>query len=77
MRGPFMTLLVVALLAVGGYALYKNMTTPEPLETRADRALDDLGNGNLGDAADELKNETPADRAGDAINDAVDNAQGQ
>ena len=61
--------LVVVLIAVGGYMLLIKPDTRSTSERVGD-AAEEVSRGNLGDAAGQLQDRSPAERAGDALKDA-------
>lgn len=61
-------LLIVALVAVAGY-LYMNQE--RTAGERLGDSLDALNDGNLGEAVDEMGNETKGDKVIDEMKDAV------
>lgn len=63
--------IVVAVLIV--FIGYTYLNQPQPMSERFDNAASQLGNGNLGEAVDEMGNETRGDKLTDDMNDAVDN----
>lgn len=67
----WLTILVVAIVAAGGYAI---LTMPDHRTTgeKIGDAVDELGEGNLDNAARELEDRTPAQKIGDAVDDATD-----
>lgn len=64
-------LVVVALLAA--VIAYNYLTEPRPLEERLDSAAEQLGQGNIGNAIDEVENKTPMEQISEGVNDAVEN----
>lgn len=63
--------LVIGILAAFGAYMY--LRQPEPAGERLDNAVDQLKRGNLGEAGDELNNETRGDKLRDDLQDAVPN----
>ena len=59
---------VVAVLVV--FVGYSYLNQPQPMSERLDNAGTELGNGNVGEAFDELGNETRGDKLSDDLNDA-------
>lgn len=77
MQRNLITLLILILVAVGGYMAWEKMNEPLTPGEKMDNALNQLGDGNLGNAVDEMNAQTPADRMENSVNNAVDNVQGQ
>lgn len=65
--GIIIAVVVAVLLVFIGYT-YLNQ--PQPMSERLDNAGAQLGNGNVGEAFDELGNETRGDKLTDDMNDA-------
>lgn len=68
-KNALIAILILIVLGVG----YKVMTTPEhrTVGEKVDAAVEQLDNG-VDNAARELKDRTPAERASDAVKDATD-----
>ncbi len=64
------TVLVIALVAVGGYAFF-NMRDNRNGAERLGDAISELPNG-IDNAARELEDRTPAERVTDTVKDATD-----
>lgn len=77
MQRNLITLLILVGIAVVAVVAWQKMNEPRTPGEKMDAALEQLGNGNLGQAADEIRNDTPADQVSDAINDGIDRVQGQ
>lgn len=58
MNNTVVTLIILAILAVGGIWAYHYWNQPRPLGQRMSDSIDQLNQGNLGKAADALGNET-------------------
>jgi hypothetical protein len=73
LKGLFIVLVVV-LIAVGGYAL---LSAPDNRSTseRVGDAAEEAARGNFGDAAGQLQDRSAAERAGDALKDAGNEIQ--
>ncbi|MDB5478810.1 MAG: hypothetical protein JWM96_1305 [Alphaproteobacteria bacterium] len=70
-KGVIITIVVIALLAVAAYAFMHmpdNRTTGE----RVGDAVDSAAQGNIGDAAGQLGDKSPAEKAGDAVKNATE-----
>lgn len=61
---------VVAVLVV--FIGYTYMSQPQPMSERLDHAGTALGNGNVGEAFEEMGHETRGDKITDDINDAAE-----
>lgn len=62
--------LILAALAVVGVAYYFNQ--PRTVEERMDAAGSELGNGNFGQAIQEMGNETQGEKIQNDVQDAID-----
>lgn len=70
MRTP----VIIAAIVVGLIAAfigYNYMQQPRPLSDRLESGIDELGKGNVGEAADEVGNQTQGDKITDDVKDAV------
>lgn len=68
---PVSVIIVLVLAVVVALVAYNYFEKPEPLSDRLGNAVDELGNGNVREAGDELGNETRGDKAVDEIKDAI------
>lgn len=68
MRTPvIIAAIVVGLIAA--FVGYSYMQQPRPLSDRLESGVDQLGQGNLGEAAQEVGNETQGEKLQDDLND--------
>ncbi|RYG61360.1 MAG: hypothetical protein EON60_03855 [Alphaproteobacteria bacterium] len=68
MRAPvIIAAIVVGLIAA--FVGYNYMQQPRPLSDRLESGVDQLGEGNLGEAAQEVGNETQGEKLKDDLND--------
>ena len=68
MRTPvIIAAIVVGLIAA--FVGYSYMQQPRPLSDRLESGIDQLGNGNVGEAMQEVGNETQGDKLKDDLND--------
>ncbi|RYG61488.1 MAG: hypothetical protein EON60_03365 [Alphaproteobacteria bacterium] len=68
MRAPvIISAIVVGLIAA--FVGYNYMQQPRPLSDRLESGVDQLGAGNLGEAAQEVGNETQGEKLQDDLND--------
>ena len=70
MRTPVLIAAIVVGL-IAAFIGYSYMQQPRPLSDRIDSSIDQLGNGNLGEAGDELGNQTQGEKIMDDVNDAT------
>lgn len=66
--GIIIAVVVAVLLVFIGYS-YLNQ--PQPMSERIDNAAGELGNGNVGEAFNELGNETRGEKLSDDLSDAA------
>jgi hypothetical protein len=70
MRTP----VIIAAIVVGLIAAfigYNYMQQPRPLSDRLEGGIDQIGQGNLGEAADEVGNETQGEKLTDDVQDVI------
>lgn len=68
MRAPvIIAAIVVGLIAA--FVGYNYMQQPRPLSDRLESGIDQLGEGNIGEAAQEVGNETQGEKLKDDLND--------
>lgn len=73
MKSPIALLLVVVLAALAGFMIYDKMNEPRDGGEVMSDTVNELQNGNIGEAFDEMGNTTPMDKAKDEVNDATGN----
>lgn len=77
MQRNLITLLILVGIAVVAVVAWQKMNEPRTPGEKMDAAIEQLQDGNFGQAADEIRNDTPADQVRDAVNDGIDSVQGQ
>lgn len=72
-------LILIAVLVglIAAYAGYNYLNQPLPMSDRIDNTVNELGNGNIGEAADEAGNSTVGDKINDEVKDATQPATAQ
>ncbi len=68
------TLTLMMMVAVGlvvAVVAFNYFNTPEPLSNRMEGAVDNLGAGRMGEAMDELNNQTRGEAIADDMNDLL------
>lgn len=75
MQRNLITLLILIGIAVVAVVAWQKMNEPLTPGEKMDNALEQLGDGNLGNAVDEINAQTPADRVQNSVNNAVDDMQ--
>jgi hypothetical protein len=68
---PVNVIIVLVLAVVVALVAYNYFEQPEPVGNRVSNAIDQLSNGNVSEAGDELKNQTRGDKMIDQVEDAV------
>ena len=72
MNNTMTVAVMVALGLVTAVVAYNYLNEPEPVANRMENAADQLGAGRLGEALDELGNETRGEKIQDDVQDALD-----
>jgi hypothetical protein len=75
MQRNLITLLILVGIAVVAVVAWQKMNEPRTPGEKMDAALEQLGDGNVGQAVDEIRMDTPAEQVSDAINDGIDRMQ--
>ena len=70
MRTPVIILAVIVGL-VAAFVGYNYMQQPRPLSDRLESGVDQLGAGNLGEAANEVGNETQGEKITEDVQDVI------
>lgn len=68
---PVNVIIVLVLAVVVALVAYNYFQQPEPVGDRVGNAIDQLSNGNVREAGDELGNQTRGDKAMDEVKDAI------
>ena len=66
-----MILIAVLVGLIVAYLGYNYLNQPQPMSDRIDNTLNELGNGNVGEAADEAGNSTIGEKINDDVKDAT------
>lgn len=76
MKTPVILVAIIVGL-IAAYLGYNYMNQPQPLSDRIDNTVTELGNGNVGEAADEAGNATMGDKITDEVKDVTQPAAAQ
>ncbi len=70
MKTPMLIIAIIVGL-IAAYVGYSYLNQPMPMSDRIDNTVGELGNGNIGEAADEASNSTVGEKLNDDLQDAT------